>query len=89
MTEQAIRLPDIPAGGLPTGLDDMGICYWKGDGAWWIYLPRAGVGCLSAHQVEEHKDGTITVSPSIGLRNKPGHALARHGYLVRGQWQEA
>ena len=89
MTEQAKRLPDIEPGGLPTGLDDMGLCYWKGDGTWWIYLPRAGVGCLSAHKVVEHEDGTITVSRSIGLRKAAGYEWARHGWLERGVWQEA
>jgi hypothetical protein len=88
MSEQAQRLPDIEPGGLPSGLDTKGVCYWKGAGAWWIYLPKAGIGCLSQHQVTEHIDGTITASPSIGLRKASGE-FARHGWLEHGVWRDA
>lgn len=57
--------------------------YWKNAGGlWWAYCPRGGVGVLSDHQVTEHEDGTITVSPSILM---PG---VWHGYLERGVWRE-
>lgn len=36
---------------------------------------------LSAHQVTEHEDGTITVSPSILIREW-------HGFLERGVWRK-
>lgn len=47
-------------------------------------------GNLGNHQVAEHEDGTITVSPSILIG--PG-AIGRegptwHGYLERGVWRE-
>ncbi len=40
---------------------------------------------LSAHEVIEHEDGTITVSPSILVT---GHDGQWHGYLERGVWRE-
>lgn len=87
--EEALRLADIkPGGDLPTDLDDGRVCYWKGPkGRWWVYLPRAGIGQLVNHSVTEHEDGTITVSPSIGL-HRGGKGLARHGFLIRGKWRE-
>lgn len=65
--------------------------YMKGsrqpDGAmhWWLFPPGGEWGTISdkVHQVTEHHDGTITVSPSILYRGqKPWH-----GYLVRGVWR--
>lgn len=45
---------------------------------------------LSSHQVVEHEDGTITVSPSIGHHgNTPeGNRVYWHGFLERGVWRE-
>lgn len=88
MSEEAVRLDDVTEPGrLPSGLDMSRICYWKGPGHWWIYLPGGGIGELVNHQVEEHEDGTITVSPSIGLRKGATAGFARHGYLRRGRWE--
>jgi hypothetical protein len=85
----AIRLADVPRGDLPSDLDDGRICYWRdATGEWWIYLPRAGVGRLTAHTVTEHEDGTITVSPSIGMRKSSEGGFVRHGFLERGKWRE-
>lgn len=71
-------------------LDDGSVCYWKdADGVWWIYLPYCGAGRLSKHTVEEHEDGTVTVTPSIlmtGHRN--GEQTQRHGFLTKGVWHE-
>lgn len=56
------------------------------DGAWWIFPPGFRLGTIRHHQVEEHEDGTITVSPSIlyaPFQNEPGW----HGYLERGVWR--
>lgn len=46
---------------------------------------------LSGHKVEEHEDGTITVSPSIriGGRNISGVRVEWHGYLEKGVWRLA
>lgn len=39
----------------------------------------------SIHNVVEHEDGTITVTPSIDFsKRKPG---GWHGYLTRGVWR--
>lgn len=85
--EKAIRLPDVERGDLPAGLDDARVCYWRCPDQWWIYLPRAGVGRLTAHNVVEHEDGTITVTPSIAQGN-PGKPWDRHGFLTAGEWRE-
>ncbi len=42
---------------------------------------------LSRHQVIEHDDGTITVSPSI-LITKPHAGQLWHGYLEHGVWRD-
>ena len=88
-TEQAIRLPDVARGDLPTGLDEARVCYWlePDTGTWWIYLPTAGIGRLTKHNVVEHEDGTITVTPSIA-QGRPGKPWDRHGFLTRGEWRE-
>jgi hypothetical protein len=71
-------------------LDDQDICYWKDDGVWWIYIPRCGAGMMPKHTIEEHEDGTITVTPSILLTGHDnGQQITKHGWLKRGQWQEA
>ena len=52
--------------------------------------PRLG-GVLTRHDVVEHDDGTITVSPSILTWTEWGHKRTRHewhGYLERGVWRE-
>jgi hypothetical protein len=46
---------------------------------------------LSGHEVEEHKDGTITVKPSIligGHNRQTGARKEWHGYLERGIWRQ-
>jgi len=58
------------------------------DGEWFMRVPALGFGTggLGKHQITEHEDGTITVSPSIlcyGRDNKQWH-----GYLERGIWRE-
>lgn len=60
---------------------------WDADaGEWWIRPPRGSMGGLdttsgTGHKVVEHKDGTITVSPSI-LTD------VWHGHLEHGIWRE-
>lgn len=48
--------------------------------------PNGSVGDLSGHEVTEHDDGTITVSPSILINQPPDKQW--HGYLERGVWRE-
>ena len=71
------------------------------DGAWnvWIHSPgrvrfggehgaKGWGGNLTNHQVTEHEDGTITVSPSI-LVTFPGTDWPQwHGYLEHGVFRE-
>ena len=57
--------------------------YWKEGDTWFAYCP-AGVGSLGGHDVTEHEDRTITVSPSILVTGEDEW----HGYLERGIWRE-
>lgn len=41
---------------------------------------------LQAHEVIEHEDGTITVSPSIKV-TIPNSPIIWHGYLKKGVWE--
>lgn len=60
------------------------------DGVWYCCPPGRDPfvfsGCLGKHQVAEHEDGTITVSPSI-LISAPNLGTW-HGFLERGVWRE-
>lgn len=58
------------------------------DGTWYAVVPdeNIGMGNLSEHEVTEHEDGTITVSPSILVEDFNGHNW--HGFLERGVWRE-
>ncbi len=55
---------------------------------WFCRVPAPGFGAggLGKHDVTEHEDGTITVSPSILCDMGNGHVW--HGYLERGVWRE-
>lgn len=54
--------------------------------------PGCNAGSFIDHDVTEHEDGTITVSPSIRLSimsDVYGELLeVWHGYLERGIWRE-
>lgn len=60
------------------------------EGEWWVNPPKPGIGagCIGSHEVVEHEDGTITVSPSILSQGGPNGSIAWHGYLERGVWRE-
>lgn len=70
------------------------------DGTWYAETPNGYAANLGAHRVEEHADGTITVSPSIlvskgGRRDEKGNLIRDetfvelwHGFLERGVWRE-
>ena len=65
--------------------------YGKGAGGIWWCRPPGGIkgGNLAAHQVTEHEDGTITVSPSILITySRSDGDRTWHGYLERGVWRE-
>ena len=70
-------------------LDASQISYWKDENGWWVYLPGCGAGRISKHSVEEHDDGTITVSPSILMHgHRHGEPTTKHGYLEHGEWRD-
>lgn len=54
---------------------------------WYATTPNGLAGNLGNHQVQEHEDGTITVSPSI-LVSGGGDGKSYHGFLERGVWRE-
>lgn len=62
------------------------------DGSWHWYCrtPNGHHGNLDAHDIVEHEDGTITVSPSIlvTMRRESDEVEVWHGYLEHGTWRE-
>jgi len=58
-----------------------------GTAHWYAKTPNGHLGNLGAHEVEEHEDGTITVSPSILVSDPSGELY--HGWLRRGIWSES
>lgn len=59
------------------------------DGVWYARPPGEHMGSLRSHQVTEHADGTITVSPSILITGYDGDCAVRwHGYLQSGVWTQ-
>ncbi len=70
-------------------LDDTSYCYFKIEDIWYLYLPGCGLGNLANHKVEEHEDGTISVTPSILVTgHDSGKQTQVHGYLTRGEWKD-
>jgi hypothetical protein len=61
-----------------------------GEWDWMAVTPNGLHANLSAHDVTENKDGTITVSPSILVTLPQGDAPTRewHGYLENGVWRK-
>ncbi len=88
MSEETKRLPSPEPGSFPEGFDRESIYYWEDRGTWFVHLPPDWLATLAAHDVTEHEDGTITVSPSILVRQPGGpKAGRRHGFLRRGVWE--
>ncbi len=59
-------------------------------GRWYARPPGQHMGTLDGHDVIEHEDGTITVSPSILIiSERDDCAVLWHGYLERGVWRAA
>lgn len=59
------------------------------DGSWRAVSPNGHLANLGAHQVTEHEDGSITVSPSIGIFYQSLTEFAYHGFLEKGIWRDA
>ena len=55
-------------------------------GVWYGKTPNGHLGSFELHEVVEHEDETITVSPSILI--KIGEQEVWHGYLERGTWKQ-
>lgn len=61
--------------------------YYQGkDGYWTAQTPNGHYANLRKHEVTEHEDGTITVSPSILVSDGIGPVW--HGYIKHGVWEE-
>jgi hypothetical protein len=86
-TMQGARRPD---GTQPHEYEPGDYGLWAEGGTWFCRTPSGATGNLSAHSVDEHADGTITVSPSILVHRGTGeyHGDEWHGYLERGVWRE-
>lgn len=69
-------------GELPLREGDYGLHPKSG---WQCRPPGCHAGGIPNHQVIEHEDGTITVSPSILLEDAD---KTWHGYLEHGIWRE-
>lgn len=78
----------VPQGGSISDLsfDDGDYCLNPVDGKVWHRLPGTPyVTRTGTHTIEEHEDGTITVSPSILSKFGDG-TISWHGWLRRGVW---
>lgn len=80
------RVADSESGPLKPGE------YGRVGGVWHACAPAMTsdgfplVANLRRHDVVEHEDGTITVSPSILIN--AGNAGSWHGFLEHGVWRE-
>lgn len=84
MNTSGIRIEPSPDGQLLLKEGE----YGKGtDGIWYCRPPGNHMGSLANHEILEHDDGTITVSPSILIYDN-GLRRQWHGHLIKGEWQE-
>lgn len=65
--------------------------FWEEDDAFYARPPDSHlIANLSGHEIVEHEDGTISVSPSILVRGRTVDGQnSWHGYLIRGVWSKA
>lgn len=85
---QGRRLRDPREGAMQPG----DYYYWPARKDWIAVTPNGHHASLTDHEVTEHEDGTITVSPSIlvSTSDEQGAPVeCWHGYLERGVWREA
>lgn len=81
-----MRLPDQADGDLPE-YDPQAFDYWRtASGTWYLNVPGVGLANLAKHQVCEHPDQTISVTPSIRVWRSA--TIERHGYFERGHWRD-
>ena len=59
------------------------------EGNWLICTPIGTRGMINnTWNIEEHEDGSITVSPSIRVWSNGDPKTNWHGYLIKGEWKE-
>lgn len=58
--------------------------YGRYEGEWYACTPNGHLAGLRLHTVIEHDDGTITVSPSILVKQNEQELW--HGFLRGGMW---
>jgi hypothetical protein len=65
--------------------------FWAEGEHWVAIAPSGDAANLGAHDVKEHEDGTITVSPSIAVSTsrKGVKIQVWHGFIERGVWRTA
>lgn len=61
--------------------------YGQHRGTWYGVCPEGSMANLGAHDVTEHDDGAITVSPSILISEGASRRECWHGWLERGVWR--
>lgn len=79
--------PFAAGGGLVGEWPEPGDYYLYPTIGWCGVTPNGHIANLSNHEIVEHEDGTITVSPSILVGTYEQRNLW-HGYLERGVWRE-
>lgn len=92
---QGRRIFEDAEGWMPRG-EPGDYIFSKRSGTWYCTTPNGANGALGNHEVVEHEDGTITVSPSILVHphwtvNEDGERYQHpgwHGYLRQGRWEE-
>lgn len=81
-----VESPFAADGGLIADWPKPGDFYFYPQHGWCGVTPNGHQCGLVKHDVVEHDDGTITVSPSIFVNE--GRPNAWHGYLEAGVWKE-
>ena len=80
---QGTRLAD----GWNEGIPPAGSYFKSARGVWMATTPNGLLGDLGNHEVVEHEDGTISVTPSI-LVTTHRDEVQWHGFLERGVWRQ-
>jgi hypothetical protein len=63
--------------------------YGKYQGRWYCITPEGHLGDITNHTIIEHEDGTITVKPSILIKDyNIKNNIIWHGFLECGIWRK-
>lgn len=87
MTGRRVRAPE--GSHVSDALEKPGDYGFAEDGALWVILPhgenvRLPPKSAGGWGIQEHEDGTVTVTPSIFCHSEPPW----HGFLEHGVWRE-